>query len=72
MEARTAFKIGISVIRNYDIARQISEMMLDVFRRLGESTRIVEGSCSTDEFVAYNKAVGRVLGPIVMEILEPL
>jgi hypothetical protein len=33
---------------------------------------MVKATCSPAEATAYRKAAGRVAGPIVMEILEPL
>lgn len=60
------------MISNRNIAKQVSELMLDVFRRLDESIAAVKDTCSPEEAAAYQKAVGRVVGPIVMDVLEPL
>jgi hypothetical protein len=60
------------VITNANTAKQISELMLDVFRRVDESVAMVKKTCSPEEAAAYQKAVGRVAGPIVMDVLEPL
>ena len=60
------------MIKNSEIAQQISELMADVFQRLYESTELVKRTCTAEEFAAYNRAVGRVVGPIVMEVMEPL
>src|SRR5579862_2040379 len=63
---------GMRMIKNPAVAKQVSELMLDVFRRLDESTHMVKETCSPEEFSAYNKAVARVVGPIVMDVLKPL
>ena len=60
------------MISNVDVARQISELMLDLFRQIDESVAMVKKTCLPEEAAAYQKAVGRVAGPIVMDVLEPL
>jgi hypothetical protein len=60
------------MISNSATARQISELMLDIFRRADESIAAVKESCPPEEAAAYQKAIGRVVGPIVMDVLEPL
>ena len=60
------------MISNANTAKQISELMLDLFRRIDESVAMVKATCSPEEAAAYQKAVGRVAGPIVMDVLEPL
>ena len=60
------------MIKNPDVARQISDLMNELFQRLYESTELVKSTCAPEEFAAYNRAVGRVVGPIVMDVMEPL
>jgi len=60
------------MIKNPNTAKQISELMHDVFRRLDESTQLVKSTCSAEDFAAYNKGIGRVLGEVVMNVMEPL
>jgi hypothetical protein len=73
MAARISkFVGGTSMISNGDIAKQISDLMLDIFRRVDESVEMVKATCPVEEALVYNKAVGRVAGPIVMDVLEPL
>jgi hypothetical protein len=60
------------MISNPDVARLINELMLDLFRRIDESVDMVKQTCSPEEAAAYSKAAGRVAGPIVMDVLEPL
>jgi len=63
---------NITMIRNADTARQISDLMHEVFRRLDESTQLVKSTCSAEDFADYNKSIGRVLGAVVMDVMEPL
>lgn len=60
------------MISNANVAKQISDLMLDIFRRVDESFAIVRETCTPEEAAAYQKAAGRVAGPIVMDVLEPL
>jgi hypothetical protein len=60
------------MIRNPDTARQISDLIHEVLRRLDESTQLVKHTCSAGDFAVYNKSIGRVLGGVVMDVMEPL
>jgi hypothetical protein len=60
------------MISNADTAKQISQLMHDIFRRLDESVETVRNSCSQEEAATYRKAVGRVVSPILFDVLEPL
>lgn len=60
------------MLTNPDIAKQISELMLDISGRLDESVAIVNKSCSSAEDSVYRRAVGRILAKILIEILNPL
>jgi hypothetical protein len=60
------------VISDPDTARQISELALKIRRRLDGSVAHVLATCSPDEFTAYRKAVGKVTGELLTEILNPL
>jgi hypothetical protein len=60
------------MITNVETARLINELMLDVFYRVDESVRSVKKTCPPEEAAAYQKAVGRVAGAIVMDVLERL
>jgi hypothetical protein len=60
------------MISNHEIAKEISELMLDVFHRLDESMKKVRSVCSAEEADVYQKSVGKVVGPIVMNVLSPL
>jgi len=53
-------------------AKQISDLMLEIFRQIDESVAFIRETCPSDEAAAYQKATGSVAGPIVMDVLEPL
>jgi hypothetical protein len=60
------------MIRNTAVARQISELMIEVSGRLDSSIVKVKTQCSSEEFEAYKRAVGRILGEVLLEVLNPL
>ena len=60
------------MIKDATIAKQISDLMLDIFSRVHASVTEVKKTCSQEEVAAYLKATAHVVGPIVMDVLEPL
>lgn len=60
------------MIKHANTARQISDLRLDIYRRLDESTAAVRKTCTSEEAAAYQKAIGRVIYPIIFDVLEPL
>jgi hypothetical protein len=60
------------MIKNEAIAREISELMLDVGKRLDKSVALVLANCSEAEFETYRQAVGAVLAEMLLDILNPL
>jgi hypothetical protein len=60
------------MLSNSETARRVSELMLDTFRRVDESVAMVRESCGAEEAAAYSKAVGKVAGAVVIDVLESL
>jgi hypothetical protein len=60
------------MIRNEAIARELSEALLDCSRRLHDTVRLVEVSCDADELKVYRLAIGKVLGEMLFEVMNPL
>jgi hypothetical protein len=60
------------MVSDSDAAKRISELMLDMFRRIDESVAVAKTTCSPEDAAAYQKASGRVASSIVMDVLEPL
>jgi hypothetical protein len=70
---RSPFQIGgFELIENRVIAKQVSDLMSDVCGRLDESVAWVKDGCSHQEFLAYRKIMGTVIGEITLELLRPL
>jgi hypothetical protein len=60
------------MIKDADIAKQICDLMLDIFSRVDASLAEVKKACTPQEVSAYRKATSHIVGPIVMDFLEPL
>jgi hypothetical protein len=60
------------MISDANIARQVSQLMLNMFSQVDESLAMVRERCPADEVQAYQTATGRVVGAILMDVLEPL
>jgi hypothetical protein len=60
------------MISDINIAKQISDMMTTVFSQITESISMVKENCTPEDAAAYKRALGRLLGAIVMDVLEPL
>jgi len=60
------------MIDNEDVARSISDLMVDCSARLDASVALVMENCTADEFKTYRRAVGKVMGEILLEIMNPI
>jgi hypothetical protein len=60
------------MISDPETAKQVSDLMIGIFDRLEESYRLVEQSCPADEASTFKQAIGRILSPIIIEVLNPL
>lgn len=59
-------------MKNELVARQISELMLDIGSRLDRSVELIRQNATSDEFMIYRRAVGAVMAEILLEVLNPL
>jgi hypothetical protein len=60
------------MIKNPIVAKQISELMMDMFTRLSDSCESVKEHCSPEEYAAYIKGTSKIAGGIVFGVMEPL
>jgi hypothetical protein len=60
------------MISDIQVARQITDLMLDTFNRIEDSCELISRICVPEEAAAYSSAADRVIQPIVLDILEPL
>ena len=55
-----------------EIAQEVSTLLLDISQRLDDSLAQVHDKCSAEDFERYRKAVGKIMGEILVEGLNPL
>ncbi|EPX62622.1 hypothetical protein D187_008810 [Cystobacter fuscus DSM 2262] len=55
-----------------ETARKLSELMVDVGRRLDESLHEVQGRESEEFFKKYRRTVGDLMGTMLMEVMNPI
>jgi hypothetical protein len=60
-----------AMLTNEFQAARVSQLMLEISRNLDQSLHLVEDS-PPDEQRRYKRAVGRILGEILCEVLNPL
>ena len=60
------------MIDNPSVAKQISELMMEMFTRLSDSCETVREHCSQQEYAAYIKSTSGIAGAIVLDVMEPL
>jgi hypothetical protein len=54
------------------VETQLSGELNDILGRLDNSVRFVMDRCPEAEFIAYRTAIGRVMGVLVLDVLNPL
>jgi hypothetical protein len=54
------------------VAKQVGELMLEFGARLDASVALVRDNCSPEELKVYRRAAGKVMGEMLLEIMNPL
>ena len=54
------------------VAKQISDLMKDMFDRISECSRAVEQQCSPEEHKEFVRSIGNITWGIVFDVMEPL
>lgn len=60
------------MIEDKDTARQVSELMIEVGRRLNDSVALVQGTSSDEDFGAYRTVIASLLGTMLVDVMNPL
>ena len=60
------------MISDEKIAARVSELFVEFSRRIDQSIALVKETASPEEFSAYRRAAGRVLGEMLLEVMNPL
>ena len=60
------------MIHDIDVARHISDLMIELTQKIEESIHLVKDQCSEDEFKRYRLAAAYVLGYAYTDVMVPL
>ena len=57
---------------NESVAREVGARVLEIGRLLDETAALVVASSSKEEADAYKQSIGKVLGELLLEVINPL
>ena len=60
------------MISSRDVAERVSALMLEVGAKLDASVADVEASCPKSEVSDYRRAVGKMMGAMLLDVMNPL
>jgi hypothetical protein len=60
------------MIKDFLIAQQVSDLMIEFQGRLNDSITAVQEQCSPEEFKAYRLAVAKIMAETLLEVMNPL
>ena len=60
------------MIQEKNVAKEISQLMLEYGAKLDASVALVKEECSVEEFNVYRKAVGKIMGYMLLDVMNPL
>lgn len=60
------------MIKSEKVAGEISALMFELNAKLNASIIMVQENCDEEDFKLYRRAAGRVMGALLMDVLNPL
>jgi hypothetical protein len=60
------------IISNQETASKVFHLMDEMFRQLEKSVLLVRETCEPTEAAVYQRVVGRIAMPILMDVTGPL
>ena len=60
------------MVKDIDVAAELSALMIELSKRVDDSIRMVMETCDREDFEAYRRGAGRVMGYIFLDVLDPL
>jgi hypothetical protein len=60
------------MLSNKDTAAEVEKMMRQCSESLNESIRRVMDTCPDDEFKAYRRVIGQIMGSIYLDVMQPI
>ena len=60
------------MIQDEKVAKEIARITLESRINLSQSVRYVKDNCSKEEATAYERAMARIVGYLILDVMEPL
>jgi len=60
------------MISNETLARQVSDLMLEYGSKLDATVAEMQSQVPEEEFIKYRRAIGRVMGAMLLDVMNPL
>lgn len=60
------------MITDKEVARQVSELMLEFGAKLNASVALTKERCPESEFKAYRAVVSTLMGEMLLEVMNPI
>ena len=60
------------MIEDESLARQVSDLMLEYGAKLDASVTAMQSQLPEEEFVKYRRAIGRVMGSMLLDVMNPV
>jgi hypothetical protein len=54
------------------VSCEVNDLMIEIGRKLDDSLAMVRERCSVDEFCRYREFVGRVMGELLLDVMNPI
>jgi hypothetical protein len=62
----------INMLSSPEVAEKVNALMLEIGAKLNASIADVENSCPEEEFVNYHRVVGKIMGAMLLDIMNPI
>lgn len=60
------------MISDKDVAKQISDLMIELSQKINDSIILVHEKCTEDDFKAYRAGAAQVLGHAYLDVMTPI
>lgn len=54
------------------VATEVVDLMVEFGDRLNQSVVLVKDNCSHDEFIIYRNAVAKLMGDMLLDVMNPI
>lgn len=64
--------MGVNMIKDKVVAKKVSDILLQCGKELDASVLLVKENCTEEELNVYRKAIGKVMGELLIQVMNPL